>query len=432
MRGHGTFGSECFPLLDAEAVLLIDDDESEIEKLHVIADERVGSDDDSCLTAGGRERSSAPFGHCELSGDERGVQLSGEVWSQSFDDGAQVLAREHFGGCQQRGLSPRLGDRQHPAQSDDRLTRADFALHEAIHRRLRHEICRDLGAHALLIIGEGERECAVELREQTVGCRHPHDCGLRPQQRPLLQESGLQNEGLLKPERFTGCSPIAVFLRAVDQLESAGELQQTPALAHLCRHRVRDERQRVENERYGLLNLPRRHGRGGWIDRHGSSHPRFRLSLVGGLVGREEFVIRMCELPYPPIRPDLAREDAARARLQFVLAPPLVEEGEGEDAGAVADAHFEDAAVAVLHATLHRIEHPTDDGDGLIEWERVERGQLPALHVPARVVGEQVADGCEAQSLRKRRRRAPADDGAEALVEGRVGHVPMVCRAADA
>ncbi len=48
------------PLLDAEAVLLVDDDEGEIGELHVLLDEGMGADDDPSLARGRVEQRAPP------------------------------------------------------------------------------------------------------------------------------------------------------------------------------------------------------------------------------------------------------------------------------------------------------------------------------------------------------------------------------------
>ena len=52
VRGLGGLAAQGIPLLDAEAVLLVDDDEREVLEAHVLLDEGVRADDDAGVTAG--------------------------------------------------------------------------------------------------------------------------------------------------------------------------------------------------------------------------------------------------------------------------------------------------------------------------------------------------------------------------------------------
>ena len=137
----------------------------------------------------------------------------------------------------------------------------------------------------------------------------------------------------------------------------------------------------------------------------------------------------MGELPRAAVVADLAREDAAHAGPQLGLAERLVEEGEGEDAVAVADRHLEDRPLAVLHPPLGHRAHLGHDRDRLVERQLAEGGQLAAAGVAARVVGEQVADRAQAERLLEHLRRATAERGRELGIQRRI-HAPSVPRPA--
>ena len=58
-------------LLDAESVLLVDDDEPEVGERHGVADERVRADDDARLAGGGAEQRLPAVGGRQLAGEQR-------------------------------------------------------------------------------------------------------------------------------------------------------------------------------------------------------------------------------------------------------------------------------------------------------------------------------------------------------------------------
>lgn len=134
--------AQSISLLDAEAVLLVDDDEGEVGELDVLLDERVGADDDAGL-AGRRVEQGATTGRGVLAtGEQRhgGAELGAaehpalcEV-SEHRRDRAVVLRRQDLGGGQQGGLTARVDGGEHGPQRDDRLARADLALQEPVHR----------------------------------------------------------------------------------------------------------------------------------------------------------------------------------------------------------------------------------------------------------------------------------------------------------
>jgi len=47
VRGHGPLAAQGVALLDAEAVLLVDDDQAQVEEVDVLLEQRMGADDDA-------------------------------------------------------------------------------------------------------------------------------------------------------------------------------------------------------------------------------------------------------------------------------------------------------------------------------------------------------------------------------------------------
>ena len=171
-RGPALAAKGC-PLHDPEAVLLVDDGESEIRNLHGLLDEGVGAYNDVEVAVGGLLLKVGAEGLAGAAGDEAdgdglalGVQggrneilLLDRVVeaAHKLADGVEVLLGEDFGGHHDGALEAHCGDGEESGDGDDGLTAADFALEEAVHRggTLGH-VCEGFLEAALLGPSEGE------------------------------------------------------------------------------------------------------------------------------------------------------------------------------------------------------------------------------------------------------------------------------------
>ena len=118
-------------LLDAEAVLFVDDDQAEVVELHLVLDQRVRADDDpglagdqveQRLAAGGRAHGPGQQHHLGgLLGAAQHAAL-GQL-AHHLDDRAVVLLGEHLGGREHGGLTAGVDDGEHGAQRHHRVVR---------------------------------------------------------------------------------------------------------------------------------------------------------------------------------------------------------------------------------------------------------------------------------------------------------------------
>ena len=106
--GRRALRAQRLALLDAEAVLLVDDDEAEIGERRAVAQKGVRPHDDPRLPGCGPQRGLATLGRRHLTGEQRGHELGRELRPQHPRDRAQVLAREHLGRGDQRRLAAAL------------------------------------------------------------------------------------------------------------------------------------------------------------------------------------------------------------------------------------------------------------------------------------------------------------------------------------
>ena len=135
-------------LLDAEAVLLVDDGDRQICELDVALDQRVRADCDLRDTV----RDLVPD---LLRADRAGEQHAAhaELRAERLER-QEVLLGERLRRRHQRALPARLDRPQQRVERDDGLAGADVALQQALHRRRLRQVEVDLGDRALLVLGQ--------------------------------------------------------------------------------------------------------------------------------------------------------------------------------------------------------------------------------------------------------------------------------------
>ena len=125
---------KCVALLDAEAVLLVDDCDREIGELDVALDQRVRADGE----VGGAVRQ---LGADLLRTDRAGQQHRAHAERRAERlDRQEVLLGQGFGRRHQRSLPAGLDRAQECVERDDRLAGADVALQQALHRHRLREV----------------------------------------------------------------------------------------------------------------------------------------------------------------------------------------------------------------------------------------------------------------------------------------------------
>jgi hypothetical protein len=165
-RGHrqhvhrGAQLLEPFLLGDAEALLLVDDDEPEVLPLHALGEQRVGADHD----VDGARGEPVEDPTSVLVGDEPGqrLDLDGEA-GEALLEGLEVLLREDRGGHQHGDLlavEHRLAGR---ADRDLGLAEPDVTGEQPVHRQRRLHVALDLVGDGELVVGLDVREGVLEL-----------------------------------------------------------------------------------------------------------------------------------------------------------------------------------------------------------------------------------------------------------------------------
>ena len=217
-------GGQRGALVDAEAVLLVGDDEPEVLVLHVRREQGMRADDEGELA--GLEtfvqRAALPGpgrGGEQRAGDaerlqkrsERAIVLLGKDFCRGHEGALKTVFRGHVDG----------------GGGDHRFARADVALHEAVHRALTCQVARDIADGAALCAGEGKGERGEKGRKVDFFALFSRD-----ERAALAQELEAEREQEKLFERkaaarggegFVVCGEVDVFVGKAGVAELVGE-----------------------------------------------------------------------------------------------------------------------------------------------------------------------------------------------------------------
>ena len=198
----------------------------------------------------------------------------------------------------------------------------------------------------------------VESLEQPAGRRMPRGRRVRAQLRAPQQQRRLQHERLGEPQRAPRRLPVGLDLGPVDRLERPPLVEQRPRLRGPRRARGRRRRRARRGAARSTWRAASSRacpwpGRSGSAPRPSAWPPRHPPSSGRRVV--EELVVGVRELAMRPCsRPTLPAKMPRAPGPQVARAPRLVEEGEGQDAGAVGDLRLEDRAAALSASSRSR------------------------------------------------------------------------------
>ncbi len=166
---HVDLGAQLLePLLvgDAEALLLVDDDQPQILEAHVALQKTVGPDQNVDLSLLEPGEYLLLLRDAAQARDHLDIH---RVVGETLAEGLPVLARQHRGRHQHRHLLAVLHRLERRPDGHLGLAVADIAAHQAVHRPLRDHVVDDLfdGRQLVrcLLVGEG----GLELAEHPVG-----------------------------------------------------------------------------------------------------------------------------------------------------------------------------------------------------------------------------------------------------------------------
>ena len=154
------------PLVHAELVLLVDDDQAQMAKLDVLLEQGDGADDDVDLAPLDLGERLVAFLAGQAAGDEDAPDLA--ILEIPLDAQevlrGENLRRRHDGGLRLVGDGQQSG-----VERDHGLAGADVALEQAVHRRGPAHVLGDLRDAGVLIVGEQERETPANPAVDLVG-----------------------------------------------------------------------------------------------------------------------------------------------------------------------------------------------------------------------------------------------------------------------
>ena len=312
------------PLLDAEAMLLVDDRDGEVGELHFSLDERVRPHGDADVARGDELMGGPPLARREARGEQGDADA--ELSAERLDR-QEVLLRERLRRRHQRSLAPSLDRPQQRVERDRRLPGADVPLEQPLHRRREGEVGVDLHDRRVLRSRERERQRAAvpgdELRRRRERLCDEHlALGRAPPQREL------QREELVEREAAAGALRLVLRARAVESHDRVRAERQRLGRADCRRQRLAgvpgERERRVGDRAQGLLRQIRR--------RRVDGREVGRLDRLADVVGRD----------LEPVPARLAAEPEPRPRHELRLEPGLVEPRRTDVAGCVRDMGRED------------------------------------------------------------------------------------------
>ena len=402
--GRVSLGPQQVALFDAEPVLLVDDRDAEVGELDAPVDQRVRPDEDVDLAGEQAGRDLAPVGGRGAVGEQRGAHRPFAEQRTLGRDGEHaehpahgqlVLFGQHLGRGHERALVPALHRHEQRGERDDRLPGTDLALEQPVHGRGQRHVGPDLCDRTGLVRGQRERERGVELgHERTVD--RVHDPGRFRRERALAgDQRQLHAQELVELQPLRGGVAFAHRVGTVDAAVCAPPVDQVVIGADVTVEGIGEPARfgAVETRRDRAPQLPREH----------LGLPRLRVHRHDGAgdirpgVGIGEHVDHgVRHLALAPVALDLPEQRDLRARPELTLPPPLVEEHDLEQAGAVVDGRVDDGALAVAGAAGMARTHLGVDRRLLPDLELVDLGPFRAVDVAARVVLEQIEHGLDA------------------------------------
>ena len=402
------------PLIDAEALLLVDDRQGEVVRHDVVGEKRVSADEHVHLPGGEAFHDSGPLG------GSRRAREQGDAHPGAFQTLAQalhVLAGEHFRGREEHGLSLGIGGSGQGVAGHDGLAGAHVSQKHMVGHRRRGQGGKNLVARPLLLAGEleGKRggESGKPRAVHHVGVGHaPGAAG-----GALLHEEQLQIQQFLvdePPPRLVGLGHRA---REMD-----GAQRGVPA--HEPVAQAQPQRQRIEEPLGGFQSVG-----------HDAAHPG-RRELLGGRMHRHHRAGDL--LPFPDhldegvghalvavVEGHLARDGHRIPRLYLIHQPRLAKAGDYKNARAVhkRDLHEPEIVAGLLQLDLvHRAANGADfpDASGAAGLH------LGEVDIGSGEVRQQIAQRAHAEFLERRSpRRADQTNPRHGLVQRERSFFPI-------
>ena len=141
-------------LRHANAMLLVNDGQRKLFELHLVLNQRVGTDHQRRLAAFDQGQHSPALFGLLTAGQPIGLDAQRLQPAHQF---AKVLLGQDFSGRHQRALGASLDTDGRGQRCHHRLARAHIALQQAMHGHTSRNVVADFGHHAVLRRGQGKR-----------------------------------------------------------------------------------------------------------------------------------------------------------------------------------------------------------------------------------------------------------------------------------
>lgn len=237
--GAGAIGGvfvagETGALADAEAVLFVDDGDTEFGEADAVLDECLGADYELDGTVGDAGGEFAAAGGGETAEEQAAVDAAG---GEELVDGFPVLCGEHFGGGHEDGLPAGSDGGEHGVNSDGGFAGADVSLKEPVHGLVQSEVACDVVGSLVLSRGKAEVEQAtdagVDLSGDGDGGGGEPSSGLAAE-----RKSELEFEEVIEEDTVSGGFPLGAGFGEVQCTEGFCEFRELVLLAVKGRKRV--------------------------------------------------------------------------------------------------------------------------------------------------------------------------------------------------
>ena len=213
------------PLVDAEAVLFVGDDQTQVGKSHLVGEQGVGAYHQVHGTGGHgvvnfsllrRPEGTGEQSHPDAAGGQQGLQ------------GLSVLLGQDFGGCHEGGLIAALCHEPHAGRAHHRLAAAHIPLEQAVHGDAAGQVTSRVLCRPPLSAGELEGQQGVKVTQVAAGAADA--LLLCP---PLAEERQADGEveQLLEDQSPPGNGQLLPRRREVGDADGVGAGGQVVALA---------------------------------------------------------------------------------------------------------------------------------------------------------------------------------------------------------
>ena len=314
-------------LSDTEAMLLVDDDQSEEGDLHRLRQQGVGSHDDGRLARGQVGQDPAALGRRGGAGQQMdpGGALGATEHPQAAQgaenrlEGGVVLGGEHLGGSQQGRLTSTSDHLEHGTQGYKGLAATHVALEEALHGDGASQVGGDLLPDSYLPGSQVIGQCGIEVGSQGSGRLRLGPGNRRPGRlvvRSPLSQGHLQDKGLLVAQPGTGGLPLVGVIGSVDPPVGGVGVDESGLAPQVLGQGVGDVSrfQLVQDGPHRLAHRPGREGLRARVDGHGTGQEGLALGLVE-LV--KDVQARVGQLPASTVEPHLAAHENSGSRSQL-------------------------------------------------------------------------------------------------------------------